>query len=115
MPPELLDVYPTQDVIDRTSMDSWDSEGVRKAIANSNRKKLILAGLWTKVCINLCAFSALQEDYEIYVVEDECGGTSEVAHRAAMDRMVQAGVVPLTMKKSLNILIFLLLAMIGHL
>ena len=67
-----------------------------KLSLHTKRKKLILAGLWTEVCINLCAFSAMQDGYELYVVEDACGGTSEVAHRAAMDRMIQAGVVPMT-------------------
>lgn len=99
--PELLDVFPTQDVIERTSMDSWDSESVRKAVAASGRKKLILAGLWTEVCINLCALSAMQEGYEVYVVEDACGGTSEMAHRAAMERLIHVGVAPLTWQQLL--------------
>ena len=94
--PELLDVFPTQNIIERSSMNSWDSESVRKAIATTKRKKLILAGLWTEVCINMPTLCAMQEGYEIYVVEDACGGTSEVAHRTAMDRMVQAGAVPIS-------------------
>jgi nicotinamidase-related amidase len=94
--PELLDVFPKQDIIERSSMNSWDSENVRKAIAATKKKKLILAGLWTEVCINMPALCALQEGYEVYVVEDACGGTTEVAHRASMDRMVQAGVIPIT-------------------
>jgi nicotinamidase-related amidase len=99
--PELLDVSPASDVIERSSMNSWDSERVRQAVAASNQRKLIMAGLWTEVCINLCAFSALQDGYEVYVVEDACGGTSEVAHRASMDRMMQAGVIPLTWQQLL--------------
>lgn len=94
--PEILDVFPNNEIIERTSMNSWDSELVRKSIAKTGRKKLILAGLWTEVCINMCAFSAMQDGLEIYVVEDACGGTSEIAHRASMDRMMQAGIVPLT-------------------
>jgi nicotinamidase-related amidase len=94
--PELLDVFPTQDIIERSSMNSWDSENVRKAIAATQKKKLILAGLWTEVCINMPALCAMQEGYEVYVVEDACGGTSEVAHRTAMNRMVQAGAVPIS-------------------
>lgn len=94
--PELLNVFPNNEVIERTSMNSWDSEQVRNHIAKSQRKKLILAGLWTEVCINMCAFSAMQEGYEIYVVEDACGGTSDSAHKWSMERMVQAGVVPVT-------------------
>lgn len=99
--PELLDVSPASDVIERSSMNSWDSERVRDAVATSKQKNLILAGLWTEVCINLCAFSALQDGYTVYVVEDACGGTSEVAHRASMDRMMQAGVIPLTWQQLL--------------
>lgn len=94
--PELLDVFPNQNIIERTSMNSWDSETVRKAIAQTKKRKLILAGLWTEVCINMPALCAMQDGYEVYVVEDACGGTSEVAHRASMNRMTQAGVVPIT-------------------
>lgn len=94
--PELLDVFPSQDIIERSSMNSWDSESVRDAIASTKRKKLILAGLWTEVCINMPALCAMQEGYEVYVVEDACGGTNEVAHRAAMDRMMQAGAVTIS-------------------
>lgn len=94
--PELLDVFPNQDIIERSSMNSWDSEGVKKSIAMTKRKKLILAGLWTEVCINMPALCAMQEGYEIYVVEDACGGTTEVAHRSAMERMEQAGAVGIT-------------------
>lgn len=94
--PELLDVFPSQDIIERSSMNSWDSENVRKSIAATKKRKLILAGLWTEVCINMPALCAMQEGYEIYVVEDACGGTSEIAHSTAMERMVQAGAVPIT-------------------
>lgn len=99
--PELLDVFPSQDILERSSMDAWDSETVRKAIGATKRKKLILAGLWTEVCINLCCLSAMHDGYEIYVVEDACGGTSKVAHRAGMDRMMQVGAVPLTWQQVL--------------
>jgi nicotinamidase-related amidase len=99
--PELLDVFPKADLLERTSMNSWDDKKVRDAVGKTGRKKLILSGLWTEVCINLCAFSAMTDGYEIYVVEDACGGTSEMAHRASMDRMVQAGVVPMTWQQVL--------------
>ena len=99
--PELLDIFPNNEIIERTSMNSWDSESVKNHIARSNRKKLILAGLWTEVCINMCSFSAMQDGYEVYVVEDACGGTSENAHEWSMERMVHAGVVPLTWQQVL--------------
>lgn len=94
--PELLDVFPSQNIIERSSMNSWDSDSVKNAVAKTKRKKLLLAGLWTEVCINMPAMCAMQDGYEVFVVEDACGGTSEVAHRAAMDRMVQAGAVPVS-------------------
>lgn len=99
--PELLNVFPNQNMYERTSMNSWDSQGVRDAIAATKRKKLILAGLWTEVCINLCALSALQDGYEIYVVVDASGATSLRAEQAAMERMMQVGVVPLTWQQLL--------------
>jgi nicotinamidase-related amidase len=94
--PELLDTFPKCDIIERTSMNAWDSQSVRQCVEATGKKKLILAGLWTEVCINMCAFSAMQDDYELYVVEDACGGTSQIAHESSMERMQQAGVVPLT-------------------
>ena len=99
--PELLDVYPGQDILERSSMNSWDDQKVRDAIGGTGRKKLILSGLWTEVCINLCAFSALADGYEVYVVADACGGTSPVAHEVSMQRMIQAGVRPLTWQQTL--------------
>lgn len=99
--PEILAVFPDNDVLERTSMNSWDDQKVRDTVAATGRKKLILSGLWTEVCINMCAFSAMADDYELYVVEDACGGTSEMAHRASMDRMIQAGVVPVTWQQVL--------------
>jgi len=99
--PELLDVFPDAPVLERTSMNSWDDKKVRDAVAATGRRKLIISGLWTEVCVNHAAFSAMLDGYELYVVEDACGGTSEVAHRASMDRMIQAGVVPLTWQQLL--------------
>lgn len=99
--PELLHVFPKNDVIERSSMNSWDSQLVRQHVDNTGRKKLILAGLWTEVCINMCAFSAMQDGYEIYVVEDACGGTSEIAQQSSMNRMQQAGVVSITWQQIL--------------
>lgn len=99
--PELLDIFPGQNLLERTSMNSWDDKKVRDAVAATGRTKLILTGLWTEVCINMCAFSAMADGYELYVVEDACGGTSEVAHRASMDRMIQGGVIPMTWQQVL--------------
>jgi len=95
--PELLDVFPNQKVLERTSMNSWDDQKVRDALAANGRKKVIVAGLWTEVCNTSFALCAMLEgDYEIYMVADASGGTSKDAHDLAMQRMVQAGVVPVT-------------------
>lgn len=95
--PELLDVFPNQNVLERTSMNSWDDRKVRDALAASGRKKVIVSGLWTEVCNTTFALCAMLEgDYEIYMVADASGGTSKDAHDFAMQRMVQAGAVPVT-------------------
>ncbi|KUZ35360.1 hydrolase [Burkholderia territorii] len=95
--PELLDVFPNQKTLERTSMNSWDDQKVRDALAANGRKKVIVSGLWTEVCNTTFALSAMLEgDYEIYMVADASGGTSKDAHDFAMQRMIQAGVVPVT-------------------
>lgn len=100
--PELLDVFPDAPLLERTSMNSWDDQKVRDALAKNGRKKVIVSGLWTEVCNCTFALSAMLEgDYEIYMVVDASGGTSEDAHKYAMDRMIQAGVVPVTWQQVL--------------
>ena len=100
--PELLDVFPGQPTLERTSMNSWDDQKVRDALAKNNRKKVVVAGLWTEVCNCTFALSAMHDaDYEIYMVADASGGTSKEAHDYAMQRMVQAGVVPVTWQQVL--------------
>lgn len=100
--PELLAVFPETPLLERTSMNSWDDQKVRDALASHGRKKVIVSGLWTEVCNNMFAFSAMAEGgYEIYMVADASGGTSTEAHDYAMQRMVQAGVVPMTWQQVL--------------
>jgi nicotinamidase-related amidase len=100
--PELLDVFPGKKVLERTSMNSWDDQKVRNALAAAGRKKVIVSGLWTEVCNTTFALSAMLEgEYEIYMVADASGGTSKEAHDYAMQRMVQAGVVPVTWQQVL--------------
>ncbi len=94
--PEIRAVFPDQKIFDRTSMNTWDDKGVVAEIAKSGRKKLIIAGLWTEVCVNMPALDALREGYEVYAVTDASGGTSKEAHDEAVRRLVQAGVVPVT-------------------
>ena len=95
--PELLDVFPGKDILERSSMNSWDDQKVRDALAANGKKKVIVSGLWTEVCNNSFALCAMLEGgYEIYMVADASGGTSKEAHDYAMQRMIQAGVVPVT-------------------
>ena len=95
--PELLDVFPGKDILERTSMNSWDDQKVRDALAANGKKKVIVSGLWTEVCNNSFALCAMLEGgYEIYMVADASGGTTKEAHDFAMQRMIQAGVVPVT-------------------
>lgn len=100
--PELLDVFPDAPLLERTSMNSWDDQKVRDALAANGRKKVVVSGLWTEVCNCTFALSAMNDsDYEIYMVADASGGTTLEAHDYAMDRMVQAGVVPVTWQQVL--------------
>jgi nicotinamidase-related amidase len=94
--PQLLDVFPGQAVVERTSMNSWDSQEFRKAIEATGRKNIIMTGLWTEVCITWPTIEMLGEGYNVYVVEDCCGATSPAAQEAALSRMVQAGAIRLT-------------------
>lgn len=100
--PELLAVFPEHKILERSSMNSWDDQNVRDALAASGRKKVVVSGLWTEVCNTTFALCAMLEGgYEIYMVADASGGTSSDAHKYAMDRMVQAGAVPVTWQQVL--------------
>ncbi len=94
--PQLLDVFPGQPVVERSSMNSWDDAGFRRAIEATGRKNIILTGLWTEVCVTWPAIEMLGAGYNVYVVEDCCGATSPAAQEAALSRMVQAGAIRLT-------------------
>lgn len=94
--PQLLDVFPGQPIVERSSMNSWDDAGFRKAIEATGKKNIIMTGLWTEVCVTWPTIEMLGAGYNIYVVEDCCGATSAAAQEAALSRMVQAGAVRLT-------------------
>jgi len=100
--PELLDVFPNAKLLERTSMNSWDDKKVRDALKANGRKKVVVSGLWTEVCNTTFALCAMLEGgYEIYMVSDASGGTSKEAHDFAIQRMVQAGAVPVTWQQVL--------------
>jgi nicotinamidase-related amidase len=94
--PELRQALPGVPEIDRTSMNSWEDPDFRQAVERTGRKKLVIAGLWTEVCVAFPTLDALREGYEVYVVVDAIGGVSRVAHESAMQRMIQAGAVPIS-------------------
>ena len=78
-------------------MNSWDDQKVRDSLARHGRRKLVVSGLWTEVCNNSFALDAMREGgYEIYMVSDASGGTTQQAHDYSMQRMIQVGVVPVT-------------------
>jgi nicotinamidase-related amidase len=94
--PQLLDVFPGQEVIERTSMNSWDDAAFRKAVEATGKKNVVMAGLWTEVCVTWPALNMLDKGYNVFVVEDACGATSQAAQDASLSRMAQAGVVRMT-------------------
>jgi nicotinamidase-related amidase len=99
--PQLLDVFPEQKPIERTSMNSWEDKAFVRAVEQTGRKKLVMAALWTEVCLAFPAIQALEAGYEVYAVGDASGATSVMAHDYAMQRIVQAGAVPVTAQQVL--------------
>jgi nicotinamidase-related amidase len=99
--PQLAEVFPGRTPIERTSMNSWEDKKFVAEVERIGRKKLVIAALWTEVCLAFPAIQAMEAGYEVYAVEDASGGTSEVAHRCAMQRVVQAGAVPVTWQQVL--------------
>jgi nicotinamidase-related amidase len=94
--PQILEVFPDKQPIERTSMNSWEDKKFVAEVERIGRKKLVIAALWTEVCLCFPAIQAMEAGYEVYAVEDASGGTSEIAHRTAMQRVVQAGAVPVS-------------------
>jgi nicotinamidase-related amidase len=99
--PQLVGVFPEAKIVERSSMNAWEDKGFVDAVKATGRKKLLLAGLWTEVCVAFPALSALRDGYEVYVVVDASAGGSAVAHDTAIRRMVQAGVIPVTWQQVL--------------
>ncbi|MFC9427470.1 hydrolase [Streptomyces sp. NPDC056987] len=92
----LQDVFPEQKPINRTIINTWEDQVVVDAVKATGRKKLIIAGLWTEVCVAMPAIQAAGEGFEVYVVTDASGGASQETHDMAVRRMIQAGVSPVT-------------------
>jgi nicotinamidase-related amidase len=94
--PELAEQLVDNLPIDRTSINAWEDADFLSAVRATGRRKLILCALWTEMCMAFPALDALREGYEVFPVVDAIGGTSEAAHRAALERVVQAGAQPVT-------------------
>ncbi len=94
--PQIQSAAPDVSVIDRTPINAWAEPRVRDAVKKAGRKKLIIAGLWTNNCVMLPALAALKEGYEVYVVTDASGDPDVASHERAVQRLVQAGAVPIT-------------------
>ena len=93
---EITDAFPGQKLLDRTSMNTWEDAGVIAEVNRIGKQRLVFAGLWTSVCIVGPTLSALDQGFEAYVIADACGDVSTEAHDRAMERMIQAGVRPMT-------------------
>lgn len=93
---EIRSVFPEIDVIDRTTMNTWEDARIAERVNAIGKDKIVLAGLWTSVCIVGPALSALDQGFEVYVIADACGDVSDEAHERAMERMIQLGARPMT-------------------
>jgi nicotinamidase-related amidase len=93
---EITDAFPGKTMLDRTSMNTWEDAAVIKEVNAIGKTRLVFCGLWTSVCIVGPTLSALDQGFEVYVIADACGDVSDEAHERAMQRMIQAGVQPMT-------------------
>ncbi|QQP91106.1 hydrolase [Skermanella sp. TT6] len=89
--PQITDVFPGQEVIDRTFINTWEDRKVVDAVKSTGRKQLIIAGLWTEICVAMPTIQALGEGWDVTVVTDASGGVSTEAHEVAIRRMIAAG------------------------
>src|SRR5216117_4572246 len=92
----LQDVFPEQKPINRTFINTWEDSRVVDDVKKTGRKKVIMAALWTEICLAMPAIQALGEGYEVYIVTDASGAVSLEAHEMAIQRMIQAGAIPIT-------------------
>jgi nicotinamidase-related amidase len=93
---EVTDPFPGQELLDRTSMNTWEDASVIRRVNSIGKDRIVLAGLWTSVCIVGPALSALDQGFQVYVIADACGDVSTEAHERAIQRMSQAGAQPMT-------------------
>ena len=91
---QLADVLNGIEALDRTTINAWEDVEFVEAVKATGRKKLLMTALWTEACLTFPTLDALREGYEVYPIADAVGGTSLAAHRAALERVVQAGAQP---------------------
>ncbi len=94
--PEVTDLFPNVAVVDRSSINAWLDSKFRKAVEATGRKRIILAGLWTEACVMFPTLDLLKAGYEVHVPADACGDVTPEAHERSVQRLVQAGAVPMT-------------------
>ncbi|MGO4737218.1 hydrolase [Bosea sp. 2KB_26] len=92
----LQDVFPEQKPIDRTTINTWEDQRCVDWVKRSGRKKIVMAALWTEICLAFPVIHALGDGYDVYFVTDASGGTTVEAHEMGVQRMIQAGAIPLT-------------------
>ena len=92
----LQDVFPQQKPIDRTAINTWEDVRVVDWVRKTGRKKIVMAALWSEICLAMPAIHAIGDGYDVFIVTDASGGVSVEAHEMAIQRMVQAGAVPIT-------------------
>src|SRR5437016_4591125 len=93
---QLQDVFPEQTPIDRTTINTWEDQRIVDWVKKTGRKKIVMAALWTEICLAFPVIHALGDGYEVYFVTDASGGVSVEAHQMGIQRMIQAGAVPIT-------------------
>lgn len=98
--PEITRLFPGQEVYSRKVLgfDSFEDEMTRNAAKNANRKKMVVSGLWTSMCFAYTALHALKEGYGVYGLMDAAGDSTHDAHKFGIKRMIQAGVIPITVE-----------------
>jgi nicotinamidase-related amidase len=94
--PALKEVLADSSEIDRTQLNAWEDVAFRQAVEATGRKKLIMTALWTEICLAFPSLDALRAGYDVYPVVDAVAGTSPEAHRAGLERIVQAGGQPIS-------------------
>jgi nicotinamidase-related amidase len=92
----IRDVFPEQEIINRTTINTWEDPRVVSQVTQAGRQKLIMAGWWTEICLAMPTIQALGEGYDVFIVTDASGGVSAESHERGVQRMVQAGAVPIT-------------------